>query len=213
MWYDFFSRIYLISLPERTDRYIASIEEFEKYQIPIEYKKAIKRNNGAEGLLLTTLEILYEAVEKQYERILIFEDDIHFVNDPNITMPKVIEQLPKDWLILYLGCQLTIPLHGFTSPNLIPVIGGYATHAWAISKKGIELILSSSLDAPIDNHIVDHIQKKFNGCYCTYPLLATQRPDMSDIGRTFTDWRPFIDTRFEQRILELKSKGIHPPQS
>ena len=43
------------------------------------------------------------AKERGYECIAIFEDDITFVKDFKAKFEKYLNQLPKDWHILYLG--------------------------------------------------------------------------------------------------------------
>jgi hypothetical protein len=63
-------------------------------------------------------------------------------------------------------------------------------------------ILMAGLEAPIDNCIVAKIQSH-GTTYITYPLLATQRPGISDIGNTYINWQPFIENRYYQKLGEL----------
>jgi hypothetical protein len=211
-WHNFFNRICLINLEKREDRLLESVKQFEEYNIPFELITAIEHSNGAEGLRYTMINLLNDSLIANCEHILVFEDDFNIVEPSfNEVMEKVVEQLPKDYLICYFGSQLTTPISHFHSPNLIPVINAYATHAWCISKKGMELILASDLQAPIDNHIVAQIQLKYGGCYQTYPLLCGQLEGFSDIGKSEISWVPFIETRFLQRITEYQQKGNRIP--
>jgi len=205
-WLEFFDCIYLINLSKRVDRLLEATEELEKFNIPFKRISAIEKENGAEGLRDTMLLIFNEALEQQYERIFVFEDDAMFCNeDVNGVMDKVVEQLPLDFRIVYMGCQASRGFSNFHSPNLLPVIGAFATHAWGISVKAIREMVDLQLQGPIDNFIVREIQP-MGGCYTTYPLLATQRPGYSDIGKAEISWMPFINARFEQKIHELKSR-------
>lgn len=203
MWQDFFDKIYVINLKKRIDRLIEVTEEMAKYNIDFELVTAIEDEEGARGLRDTMVKIFKEAHKNKYESILVFEDDAMWVQSPEIIMDNAINQLPKDWRILYLGCQ---PSGGFSHSvggNLLAVRKPYATHAWAISKQGIIDILSfPEMEYPIDNWIVDNINS-MGGLYCTNPLLCTQRPGHSDINKNFIDWRPFMDVRFQQKLAEM----------
>ncbi len=77
----------------------------------------------------------------------------------------------------------------------------FATHAWAISLDGMKEILSAGLEAPIDNSVVKTVQPRGH-TYITHPLLCTQRPGYSDIGRTEINWQPFIEQRYYQKFSE-----------
>lgn len=204
-WTDFFTKIFVINLPERTDRLLDIAEQLYKWNIPYELVNAVKHENGAEGLRITVEGIFREAVKQEWESILIFEDDAVFVDsggNPNEVMEKVVKQLPKTWDILYLGAQCTTGFKMRVSPNLLLVENAYATHAWALSLHGIKEVLMSVLEAPIDNSVVKKIQAQGN-TYITYPLLCSQRAGMSNIGNTYIDWSPFIEQRYYQKLGEL----------
>lgn len=206
-WVDFVDQIYLVNLPQRTDRLVASAEELERFGIP--YKRwAAKYNehHGAIGLRDSMIDLFRSALDLGYKNVLVFEDDVMFVrSDVNEVMNKAIDQLPPDYRILFLGCQPTAGFTRFQSENLLPVTKAYATHAVMYSELAMRECVNLGLGYPIDNWIVDNIQPK-GGCFVTYPLLATQRPDYSDIGRTHIDWSPFIVQRYNQKIQELKSR-------
>lgn len=206
MWVNFFDKIYVINLAKREDRLLQITEDFEKYSIPFLRVEAIYHPQGAEGLKETMLLIFNEAIERGYKNILIFEDDCLMVVDEttfNLTMDKVVVQLPEDYQICLLGCQLTHRISHFHSENLIPVLSAFSTHASAYSIAGIRAIMASGLQAPIDNHIVAVIQP-LGKTYCTFPLLCSQYEGFSDIGQNVHSWRPFIEARFEQKIIEFK---------
>lgn len=204
-WTNFFTKIFVINLPERTDRLLEVAEELYKWEIPYELVNAIKHESGAEGLRMTVEKIFREAIANEWESVLIFEDDAMFVDscgNPNDTMNEAVKQLPLNWDILYLGAQCTTGFKLRKSANLLLVENAFATHAWAISLHGMKEILMAGLEAPIDNCIVAKIQSH-GTTYITYPLLATQRPGMSDIGNTYINWQPFIENRYYQKLGEL----------
>ena len=134
--------------------------------------------------------------------LLVFEDDVEFVCDPNPTMEEVVKQIPSNYKILYLGSQCTRQFESQFSENLIPVQGAFATHACAYSLRCMKDMVGKMV-APIDNWIVSDIQ---NGgdCYQTNPLLATQRESYSDIGKRMMNWQPFILLAMLTRIYFFK---------
>lgn len=206
MWTSFFDKILLVNLPHRTDRLLESMDQFEEYEIPFERWKATHDPvEGARGLRDTMMEIFQTAIENRLENLLIFEDDVKFVQERlwfHDTMEKVVKQLPPNYWLCYLGGQATNGFSSFYSPNLLPVTKYFATHSVIYSLQGMKEIITRGMDFPIDNWIVDSIQTEGN-CYAVNPLLCSQRPGMSDIGGQFTDWRPFIEMRHEQKINEL----------
>jgi GR25 family glycosyltransferase involved in LPS biosynthesis len=121
-WTNFFTKIFVINLPERTDRLIEIAEQLYKWNIPYELINATKHENGAEGLRITVENIFREAIKNEWESVLIFEDDAMFVDscgNPNDTMNEVVKQLPLTWDILYLGAQCTTGFKLRASPNLL----------------------------------------------------------------------------------------------
>jgi GR25 family glycosyltransferase involved in LPS biosynthesis len=202
MWTEYFDEVVVLNLDKRVDRLLETAEELEKYNIPYKRIAAIEHENGAEGLKITLENILKDAVERKLSNILIFEDDVLFKENPTHTMEQVIKQTPEGWHIIYLGGQVSAGFHYKHSPNLFQLDTCYATHAWAISLEGMKQILSYGLYAPIDNCLVDGVQK-MQKCYITYPLLATQRAGMSNIGGQFIDWDRFITPKYNEKLSQL----------
>jgi len=208
MWINFFSKIYLVNLAKRRDRLFETAEHLEKYEIPFSLFTAIEKPDGAEGLRDTMNLIFDEAIENNYPNILVLEDDCEFIKEKiwvDETMNGVVEQLPENYLLCYLGGQATGGYSGFYSGNLLPVTKYFATHAVMYSLQGIKEIKARNLGYPIDNWLVDNIQTQ-GRCYGIHPLLASQRAGYSDIGKAEINWFPFIVPRHEQKINELNAR-------
>lgn len=199
MWTDFFDEIVCINILSRTDRLFEVTEELCKYSIPFQRVSGIEKENGADGLKETLELILKDAVDRKLSSILIFEDDVLFKTDPNPVMEQAVKELPHDWHILFLGGQAAAGFHYRHSSSLFQLDTCYATHAFAISNQGMKEVLSHGLYAPIDNCMVDTIQK-LQKCYITYPLLATQRAGFSSIGQAWIDWDIFISKKYNDAI-------------
>jgi hypothetical protein len=180
----------------------------ERYQIPFERVSAIQdKEQGARGLRDTMVGLFKEEISKGTEHLLVFEDDAEIVVQElafHNTMNDIMEQLPMNYHMILLGCQLTGRINSFYTKNLIQVIKAFSTHAVLYSLQGMKAILESNLGYPIDNYLVEKVQPIGN-TYCTYPLLVSQKPGHSDIGRNFIDWRPFMDIRFQEKISEYNS--------
>lgn len=199
-WTSYFDKIFLINLPKRTDRLRSATHDLSLYKIPFEIVPAINHKNGAKGLFLTMKAIFEMAIDEQYKNILLFEDDAKFINDPNKYMPLCLEQLGRicaGYDIFHLGPNTHQPLQRH-SDNLLRMHKCRATHAVAYSAQGIELILRKLSEIPFHDHIdvyfENHIQP-LGGCYCSYPMIATQHNDYSDITKSEAD-QSYIEKRF-----------------
>lgn len=213
-WTDYFDKIFVINLPERADRRALVDAEMKKYDIPYELWPAIKHESGVEGIRLTTIELLEHCIVKDYERILVFEDDVEFMADPRTLMPKIVSQLPFHyWDMIYLGPNTHQIFTNFATPNLLPLYNGYGLHAVAYSKTGIrsmhehckpglrELKDNKFSIIPIDVVAANYIQTN-NHCFATFPLLCTQRNGYSDIENKEVD-QSYIVERFNNNIKHL----------
>lgn len=206
-WYDKIGRIVVLNLAHREDRLLFFTEQAEKYDIPFERVEAIQdKIQGARGLRDSMVRLFNEEIAKGTEHLLVFEDDCLMVADEvtfKDTMEKVMEQLPSDYDMVFLGCQITNRISHFRSANLIPVTNAFSTHAVLYSLQGMKAVIALDLGYPIDNFLVEKLQP-LGRCYCTYPLLASQLAGVSDIGGQFINWDVFISPRFEQRINEYR---------
>ncbi len=220
-WKKHFDAIYLINLDKRTDRLAYATEELGKYGIPFERYRAIEHYKGELGIYLT----LYSLIEKAYfegkEQIIVFEDDVKFISDPNEWFDKMIDYFPNNTVsyydFLYLGCNTHEPLEKSLYPSLRVVKNAYATHAVIYSRRGMFKLLKAfnknadyyirrSLAGPDimtkviwytrPSDVIMAEQIQVDGqCFCTYPMLANQRDDFSDIEHK-TVSRKFLEERF-----------------
>lgn len=202
MWYNYFDKIYLVNLPERRDRYLISMWELAKFSIPYHHFKAMKHWDGKEGLYQTMRTLFEQAVALNYRRILVFEDDLKIIGPMDTVMEKCIQQLPEEWDMLYLGCNLARRPGNFFSANLLPVTRALSTHAVAYSRACMERILSLPKALPIDLFYAEVIQPA-GKCYCTCPMLVTQYPGFSDIEKRVMNWSFALDERFESVVKPL----------
>lgn len=203
-WVDKISNIVVLNLPHREDRLLKFSQQADEYEIPYNRKSAIKKPNGAEGLRDTMLDLFTTSISAGIKNILVFEDDCIIIVPPPIfhdTMNKVIEQLPENYLMCFLGCQITGKISHFHSGNIIQADKMYSTHAVLYSLNGMMEVVSRGFKYPIDNYYVDEIEP-IGKSYCVYPLLCSQDSGYSDICQNEINWRPFIEARYETKIGE-----------
>jgi GR25 family glycosyltransferase involved in LPS biosynthesis len=205
-WINKIGAIFCVNLTKRGDRLLQFVEQAEQYEIPFQRYSAIEHSNGAIGLKETMVKLFTESLEKGYEHVLVFEDDCLNVEGVEIfhdTMNKVVSNLPENYVMIFLGCQLTGEIKYFHSPNLIKATRMYSTHAVLYSKRGMMEALSQGISHPIDNWYVSNLES-LNESYAVVPLLCSQRAGFSNIGHAEIDWSPFIIPRFNQKINEAR---------
>lgn len=146
---NYFDKIFYINLDNDVEKNNQIISQFQKYSITNYERvsgtilteipdKAYWRNFniqqlsekyvlGSLGCRNSHWRITQMAMERGYEKILVFEDDVIFQTDPNELLRANLDNL-QDWDMLYFG---GIEEHHFGGQIV-------TTHAYAINKKLIE---------------------------------------------------------------------------
>lgn len=205
---DFFDKTYCVNLDKRKNRWDECVNEFTKWGIDgVERVSAIDGSTlktsdyninfeiGNVGLILTNINIIKEAKEKNYSSILILEDDVVFTDEIN-NISNYFSQLPEDWDMLYFGGNHNT--HMRVKPPIIindkvsKLHNTYTTHCVGIKDTMFDILLNMlpKLSAPIDVQYAG-LQKIFN-VYCFYPAIAKQRVGFSDIQNKTQDYNWLI---------------------
>ncbi len=193
----YFDKIYLINLDKRTDRLEKCNEEFAKInstftRIPaIDGSKLkikldnqdgkVRWNKGAYALAKTTVNLLEDAIDNNYERILIFEDDIEFSPLFDIVADDFFKIMPEKYDLAFLGITHT----GYPSmynTHWDRVRSAFSCHAYSVGKHmlGTYKKMLEELENPIDyytNLIIGGRQNSF----ATHKKLVYQVSGISDI--------------------------------
>ena len=166
----------LINLEDRTDRLEEIKKEFDKVGlVDVHHFPAIKHNIGISGCTRSHYEIVRMAKKEGYKNILIFEDDVYFVDDKKLFREKIeacFLQIKKNNIkpdMLYLGGFLTTPPDGWTSSgdfswdrskmsyhtkiddNLFELGGCKTTHAYIIFESIYDKIIDGLGDTDWDD--------------------------------------------------------------
>ena len=176
---NYVDNVYLINMNKDNDRLEKVTKECDKVGIKFERFSGIKVSDLSQNILdkyiptetqkygtdemigcgLSHLLIWQDAVKNNYKNILVLEDDVYFTDDFNEYLKNVMEEVPDDYDILYLGYFDSMynppPICGFN--YIYKPIFPLALHAYIISNKGLKKLLN--LITKIDNHIDQIIAK------------------------------------------------------
>jgi len=174
---------FVINLDSRPDRLLS----FQKNKFPFPVKRfpAIVSETGEDGCTLSHLAVLDSI--KEFPTV-VFEDDCVLINDWSV-VNQAMEQLPIFWDALWLGANVRTPMYRY-SKNLYRLSPSYCLHAVVYnSRKMIDYILENH-NTPkaknLDIFIKEKVISKFD-CFITYPMVATQLSDISDIAKVKTN--------------------------
>ena len=206
---NFVDHIYCINLekrPERKEMFIKNLEEraetsLEKVSIPKAVdgttisKEEMHSNyqmnfphytRGAYGCFLSHINCVRDAKEKGFKKILIFEDDVTFVEGFKSKLESFFSNLPGPWDTLWLGANfISKPVE--VAPGIARV-HSYAAHAYMLTENTYDTILSWDVEAPIDVMYANTLQVKFRETtFHANPRLCGQFAGFSDTEERETD--------------------------
>jgi len=215
--WDYFDEAWCINLDHRTDRWENVQKEFSKVGLldKIQRFSAIKHDKGTIGLILSNLKLIEMAKEKKLKNILIFEDDVHFINDTLTILEKSIEQIENlKWWLFYLGANTHTPLQLISKlkPNILQLQNAFATQSVAYSNLTYDLFIKqfskfenlNTIESSdfIDVWLCNNFQKK-NLCLVTNPIITTQSTSYSDIEKRNVNYN-FMEQRFHENTSHIK---------
>jgi GR25 family glycosyltransferase involved in LPS biosynthesis len=181
---EFFDKVVVINLDRRTDR--MEKLDLQLKELGIQYKRfsavdAIKLNiDPIVAGLRSHLQVIKDNIGR---RVLVLEDDAYFVDNFNEKFEKVMQTLPEDWDIFYLGALVPKDVGQINMVNRhwgIQVLTT-GTQAYCI-KPEMQYYFTSRLEeyqSYIDIGLRDFA--KGYKPYITQPNLVTQFPSYSDL--------------------------------
>lgn len=211
--WDFFEEIWCINLDSRTDRWEKAQGEFDSVGVleRVQRFSAIKHSDGRLGLIRSNVALMKRVKEKNLKNILIFEDDVHFINNPIENLEKAIEQIGTlKWSLFYLGANTHSKLDLITrsKPNILQLKDAFATHSVAYTNNACDIFIKKFDNIEtlewadtMDVWLAQNIQKK-NLCLVVNPIITTQYESYSDIEKKVVNYDFMID-RFEKNTKSL----------
>lgn len=200
----FFDKIYCINLERRRDRWEQATAQFDRAGITNYHRfSAIESANGWEGCRDSHLAIIREARDRNYDNVLIFEDDVQLARNFRRKFAKALIQVQDTpWDMLYLGGNLHGPQTPVQRSSIwYKVTSVLTTHAYAIGRRVFDKVLaeapemeprsgylrSRAIDVFYANEIGPHYE-----VLMAHPMFCIQRDDYSDIERTTMSYRDQI---------------------
>jgi GR25 family glycosyltransferase involved in LPS biosynthesis/glycosyltransferase involved in cell wall biosynthesis len=196
----YFDNIYIINLKKDIEKRERIKRIFDKYNIKCEFIEAVygkevpnidlyKKPNtkltsvGQYGYSLSMIKILSDAIEKNYKKILVCDDDIILKKNFLYEFDKNIKKIPYDWKVLFLGLSGPWSFHekiflyshdlnqNYTT-NLVGCDGSFCVgYDSTMFKKIIEI--TNNFIYPYDTQLIRYLNENLDiDKYAFYPHLV-----------------------------------------
>jgi hypothetical protein len=179
---------YCISLREREDRARAAEAQFHRVGLcrkVVFYRPARHASNPIVGIWESHRAVLSHALRHGCRSALVFEDDVVFSRGfgsrTSRSLKRVIQDLPADWNILYLGHW---PMRmRFISAHLVSTSSA-CTHAYLASERLMRFIAdrpyTDQVPLPGVGRGIDSVFARLSDTYAYFPMVAVQSTSPSD---------------------------------
>jgi GR25 family glycosyltransferase involved in LPS biosynthesis len=207
---DFFDKIYCINLEHRTDRWELALKEFKKIGIEndvFRFNGVYNKENGNLGCTHSHYNVIKHAKDNNYERILIFEDDVLFLDENISLIENILEQLKNiEYDIFYFGATVD-PNVGFLykeTENIVRTNFAYALQSYSVTNKVYDFILKNAINYEIMDVFLNQFLVPLNKAYISNPMLTIQQSNnFSDIQKNNSDSYEWMIDFFNK--IKLKS--------
>ncbi|TPV93590.1 MAG: glycosyltransferase family 25 protein [Myxococcales bacterium FL481] len=208
----YFEGIYVVNLPERTDRRREMEQELAQTDLgaKVEFFPAVRPDEagdwpsiGARGCFRSHYDIIQRARENGLNNVLIFEDDLTL--DPKLARHAeslLAELAERPWDLLYFGHVLELPAEPVSLQQAAPQLPIKTTHCYAVNGRAfdellhfLELVMSRPAGHPLGGPThydgalsMFRTQHPARVTLYASPSLGHQRSSRSDItGRWFDE--------------------------
>jgi glycosyl transferase family 25 len=202
-WTDYISKIIFINLDYRVDRLDQITEELEKLSVPlskIERFSAIKESPGFIGCTRSHLAVLKLAREKNYQNVLILEDDflLH-------VSPEVFNQKMTQFFQSGVEYDVVMPAYNVLKSEPYNDLIAYAREvqtasAYIVNQRFYDKLINcmeEGLNLLVQTHchwlyMNDQYWKKLqtnSEWFYFKERLSIQREGWSDLGETYVDYQ------------------------
>lgn len=183
--WDFFDKVYCISLAERSDRRAEAAAQFARVGLEerVEFVVVQKHpTNCEQGMYESHVLCLTKGLAQGAERILIFEDDILFDGFTTAALERCTAFLAAEprWHLFFLGCMVKASRRT-PFPGVVQIRYRSLAHAYAIHRRFAErLVALPSHGVSFDDLLRD---VKDDRSFALYPSFAFQSNSRSDNER------------------------------
>ncbi|HON58967.1 MAG TPA: hypothetical protein P5040_01200 [Smithella sp.] len=179
--WDFFDRIYCISLESRKDRRASALQAFSSVGLENHVEFVLVQphpTNIEQGIYESHMTCLRKGLEAGADTILVFEDDVVFDRFDEGAFRQSLQFLKEhpDWKVFLLGALLSSS-RKTSNPHVQKVRYKSLAHAYALNRPYAETIAYQ----PWQGIVADVIFRPLTeGIYAVYPMFAFQGDFSSD---------------------------------
>jgi glycosyl transferase, family 25 len=151
---DFFERVYIVNLPERSDRRREMEAELQRVGLSVDgrhirYFRAIRPDSaglfpslGSRGCFMSHLEIMREASRDGLDNVLVMEDDLSLATSLAQSQPEMLARLQQgDWDFAYIGHVEDTPSAGLQPAWHESQVPMATTHFYGLNRAAIASVL------------------------------------------------------------------------
>jgi len=184
-YWEYFDKIYCISLDERADRREQAKVQFRAVGLADKVEFVVVKKHPVDceqGIYESHILCMEKGIRAHADTILIFEDDIVFDRFNPDTIEKCIDFLATntDWKIMFLGCMVKKSAKTENS-SVLKVRFRSLAHAYVLTREFAETIVKTPWKRiPFDDMLRDI---KDDQMYAVYPSFAFQSNSRSDNQR------------------------------
>jgi len=196
-----FKHKFCINLDHRQDKWEQCQEEFTKHNIEnVNRFSAIygnpdnlPHNMTTEpiltniGVTLSHLRILEYAQENNLDNVLIFEDDVVFVDDFNDKFNALFHEIPNDWDMIYFSGTNVGGLQSVTD-KIWRTYGTLTAHSYIIKSSVYSLFIDKFRKLENVGDFTFAQNHQYIKAYIYMPYITYQRAGFSDIQDTYVDY-------------------------
>ncbi len=182
MCWDYFDKVYCISLNTRKDRQKEAKAQFEKVGLSDKVEFVIVKKhpvNSEQGIYESHISCIKKGIIADAANILIFEDDIIFDGFTPSLLQNCIDFLSnsKDWNILFFGCMVK-ESKKTSLPSILKLQYCCSAHAYILNRNFAENIVKNKWNGiAFDDMLASYLQ---DGFYAIYPSFAFQSSSSTD---------------------------------
>jgi len=184
-YWEYFDKIYCISLYERVDRREQAKAQFRAVGLADRVQFVLVKKHPVDceqGIYESHILCMEKGIRAHADTIVIFEDDIIFDRFNPDTLEKCIDFLATNtgWKIMFLGCMVKKSAKT-DNRSVLKIKFRSLAHAYVLTRKFAETIVKIPWQkVPFDDMLRD-IQD--NQIYAVYPSFAFQSNSRSDNQR------------------------------
>ena len=184
-YWEYFDKIYCISLDERADRREQAKAQFRAVGLSDRVEFVVVKKHPVDceqGIYESHILCMEKGIRALSGNIVIFEDDIVFDRFNPDTLEKCIDFLATntDWKIMFLGCMVKKSAKT-DSRSVLKVRFRSLSHAYVLTREFAETIVKIPWQKiPFDDMLRDI---KDDQMYAVYPSFAFQSNSRSDNQR------------------------------